>query len=267
MSYLPLGPWQVGCATLLILLNGGISVALRLGLERSLLVASLRTIAQLWLIGMILNSVFRLQHSAVVVGILLVMTGIAGWTAMQRNKRRYAGMWVDTLLSVWVSSWFVTGYALATVFRDLPHWYQPRYVIPLLGMVLGNALNGISLGLSSFTESAAKRQDEIETRLALGASRWEAGAELVRDAVRAGMTPMINSMSVVGIVSLPGMMTGQLLSGTSPSEAVKYQIVIMFLIAAATAAGSTGVVLLCFRRLFNARHQFLRSKLALPQRR
>jgi putative ABC transport system permease protein len=136
-------------------------------------------------------------------------------------------------------------------------WYSPQYAIPLLGMILGNTLNGISLGLDRLGSALAAQRPQVEAMLALGATRWEAARAPVREAVRTGLIPMLNSMMVVGIVSLPGMMTGQILAGSSPIEAVKYQIVIMFLIASGTALGTVSVVLLSYRRLFNASHQFL----------
>lgn len=261
MDYLQLSYVQVGFATLLILVNAGISVWLRLGMERSLLIASFRTIVQLLLIGLILQWVFQIDQWYVVIGILGVMTLIAGITAVQRNQRRYPGIWLDTILSVWVSSWAITAFALLVVLNGIDHWYQPQYAIPLLGMMLGNTLNGISVGLSTFTETAYKRHDEIETMLTLGATRWEAIAGPIRHALQTGMTPIINSMMIVGLVSLPGMMTGQLLAGVEPAEAVKYQIAIMFLVASATALGTAGSVLLSFRRLFTPDHQFLRAQL------
>jgi putative ABC transport system permease protein len=122
-------------------------------------------------------------------------------------------------------------------------------------MILGNTLNGISIGLDSILESFATARQDIETRLSLGANRWDASRPELRRAVRAGMIPIINSMMIVGIVSLPGMMTGQLLSGTRPAEAIKYQITIMFLIASATAIGTVmSTIFACFR-LLNSRHQ------------
>jgi putative ABC transport system permease protein len=259
--YLELTYVQVGLAALLILINGAISVALRLGMERSLLMASVRTIFQLLLIGFVLEWVFHVERWYVVFGILVVMTLIAGVTAVQRNHRRYPGIWLDTVISIWVSSWAITAFALLAVMSGIDNWYDPQYAIPLMGMVLGNTLNGISVGLSTFTETAFTRHDEIDTLLALGATRWEACQAPMRHALRTGMTPIINSMMVVGVVSLPGMMTGQILSGAAPEQAVKYQIVIMFLIASATALGTTGAVLMSFRRLFNTQHQFLRSRL------
>ena len=136
-------------------------------------------------------------------------------------------------------------------------WYSPQYAVPLLGMILGNTLTGISLGLDRLGGELAARRAQVEALLALGATRWEAARCPIQEAVRTGLIPILNSMMVVGIVSLPGMMTGQILAGASPLEAVKYQIVIMFLIASGTALGTVSVVLLSYRRLFNSSHQFL----------
>lgn len=260
-SYVEISYAQVGLAAGLIAINGALSVALQLKLERPLIVASVRTVVQLLLVGLVLESVFRIEGWPVVLALAAVMTAIAGWTASARNKRTYPGIWVTTLVSVWASSWLITSFALLAVLQGLKPWYQPQYAIPLLGMVLGNTLNGISVGLNTFTETLATRRERIDSLLALGATRWEAAREAIQHAVRTGMIPMINSMMVVGIVSLPGMMTGQLIAGMSPVEAVKYQVVIMFLIASATALGTVGVVVLSFQRLFNARHQFLHGRI------
>lgn len=259
-EYLRLGYGQVGLAALLILINGGISLALRLGLERRLLVASVRTTVQLLLVGMVLQQVFALQSPRVVVVWMLFMAVVAGVAAVRRSDRRYPGIWWDSVLSIWLASWIVTGIALTGIVGVDP-WWKAQYSIPLLGMILGNALNGISLGLDRLGEELTSRRGEVELRLTLGATRWEAALPALRKAVRTGMIPILNSMNVVGLVSLPGMMTGQLLAGVDPVEAVKYQIVIMFLIAAGTALGTVGVVLLGYRRLFNRRHQFLASRL------
>lgn len=261
-DYVDLTYSQVGLAALLIAVNGLISVCLQLGMERSLLIASLRTVAQLWLIGLVLEWVFRLDRWYVVLALACVMTLVAGLTAAHRNRRRYPGIGLNSVVSVWASAWVVTAYGLFAILHGVDKWYQPQYVVPLLGMVLGNTLNGISVGLHTFTETLATRREQVESQLALGATGWEAAREPVQHAVRTGLIPIINSMMVVGIVSLPGMMTGQLIAGMEPMQAVKYQIVIMFLIASATALGTVGVVLLSFLRLFNSSHQFLSSRLS-----
>lgn len=256
-EYLKLTWEQVSLAALLILVNSTISVALELKMQRTLLIASVRTVVQLVLVGLVLEWIFRWDRWYIVVGLGCAMTLVAGLTAASRSQRRYPGIWLNSVVSVWASTWFVTAYALFIVMRGIESWYQPQYAIPLLGMVLGNTLNGISVGLSTFTETLISRRERLESLLAIGATRWEAARGSVRHAVRTGTIPIINSMMVVGIVSLPGMMTGQLISGMDPLQAVKYQIVIMFLIASATALGTVGVVMLAFGKLFNREHQFL----------
>jgi putative ABC transport system permease protein len=257
-KYLELSYYQVGFAALLILINGALSVLLKLGLERRLLVAAACTVVQLLLIGLVLEWVFRVDRWYVVVALMTVMTLVAGMAAVQRTQVRYPGIWVRSVVSVSASSWLMAALALTVIVRVRP-WYTPQYAIPLLGMILGNTLNGVSLGLDRLGSELTGRRHEVEALLALGATRWEAARPHLRQAVRTGLIPTINAMMVVGIVSLPGMMTGQILAGASPVEAVKYQIVIMFLIASGAALGTVSVVLLSYRRLFNDHHQFLNA--------
>jgi putative ABC transport system permease protein len=208
-------------------------------------------------VGFLLEWIFRQEHWAIIVAWMLVMSGIAGFSAVGRVDRRYSRMSLDSLTAVMLSAWLLTAIALSAIIQPSAWRDQPaQYAIPFMGLILGNMLNGISLGLNRFTESLFQERDLIEMRLTLGASRWEAARDSVRQAVRTGMIPTINSMMVVGLVSLPGIMTGQLLAGVSPVAAVKYQIVIMFLIGAGTATGTILVVLLGYRRMFNHRHQF-----------
>lgn len=253
--YIELSYSQVGLAALLILINGALSVLFELGLERRLLIAAVCTVIQLLLVGLVLDWVFRVNRWYVVLSLMTAMTLVAGVAAIRRTHIRYPGITIRSIVSVWASSWLVAALALAAIVRARP-WYAPQYAIPLLGMILGNTLNGVSLGLDRLGGELAVRRDQIDAILALGATRWEAARPLVQQAIKTGLIPTINAMMVVGIVSLPGMMTGQILAGASPVEAVKYQIVIMFLIASATALGTVAVVLLSYRRLFNEDHQF-----------
>jgi len=260
-EYIALQSWQVGLAAALILLSGAASLALRLRLERQLLLAAVRTVVQLLLVGLVLKWVFAPGRGLVFVVLLMsLMTVIAGVSAVGRCKTTYRGVWLDSIVSMWAASWLIGAVAVLAILR-VPHLRFAQYAIPLLGMILGNTLNGISLGLDRLMEEFDGRREELETLLALGATRWEAARDRLRDAVRTGMIPIINSMMVVGLVSLPGMMTGQLLAGVDPVQAVMYQIVIMFLIAAATSLGTVGVVLLAYTKMFNHDHQFLPARL------
>ena len=259
-QYLQLSNLQVALAALLILINGAFSVALKLGLERKLLIAAACTVVQLLAIGLVLQWVFQNATWYLVLLLMLLMTLVASTAAARRTHVRYPGIWLRSTIAILGSAWLTGALALWVIVHVRP-WYTPQYAIPLLGMILGNTLNGVSLGLDRLGGELSGKRDQVEALLALGATRWEAARGPIRQAVKTGLIPTINAMMVVGIVSLPGMMTGQILAGASPVEAVKYQIVIMFLIASATALGTVSVVLLSYRRLFNEDHQFLDSLL------
>ena len=259
-NYLSISYLQLGLSVLLILINVVLSLVLRLGLEKSLIIASVRMIVQLLLIGYVLEWLFTLSNPWLVIAIALLMAGVAGMSAVNRTSRRFPGIYWRSLLSVLVASFLITNLSVAGIIQVQP-WYNPQYLIPMLGMILGNTLTGISLGLDRFMEGLVTNRNAIETLLALGANRWEASHREIKNAVRTGMIPIINSMMVMGLVSLPGMMTGQILAGANPLDAVRYQIIITFAIASGSALGTLGVVLLAWLALFTPNHQLKIDKL------
>ena len=261
-GYITIGYGQLALSALLMLVNVGLSVGLKLGLEQSLAIASLRMVVQLLLIGFVLEWLFTQENPFLILAISLIMASIAGIAAVNRTSRRFPGIYWNSLLSVLVASSLVTGLSVAGIIQVQP-WFDPQYLIPLLGMVFGNTLTGISLGLDRFMEGVTTQRDQIETLLTLGATRWEAAHAQVQEAIRTGMIPTINSMMVMGLVSLPGMMTGQILAGANPIDAVRYQIVIVFMIASGAALGTFGVVLLAFRRLLSPDHQLRLDRMSL----
>jgi putative ABC transport system permease protein len=235
-------------ATLLVVVAGGVSVALGLGIGSRLAVAALRTVVQLGLIGFVLEHVFALDRAWLVIVLVLAMTVFAGREAAARPSRSYRWIMIDAWIAMTFSCLVVGGVVTQAVVGVRP-WYDPQYVVPLLGMILGNSLTGVSLCLDRLQEHLATRTAEVELRLAFGATRREALAEPMRAAVRTGLVPIINTMAAAGIVSLPGMMTGQILAGSPPLQAVAYQIVVMFMIAAAVALGAVAVAVLAVHRL------------------
>ncbi|PWC43067.1 ABC transporter permease [Azospirillum sp. TSO22-1] len=238
MPLIPLSYWDLAIAGLLLLINGGLSVAMALRLERPLFLAALRMVVQLSLVGLVLNQLFALRSPWLTLGMAAVMVGFAGHEILGRQDRTLTGGWTYGLGagSMAFAASLVMVVALTTAVRPDP-WYDPRYAIPMLGMVLGNTMSGVSLALNTLSNAAVRERAAIEARLALGSSRWEALRTQQRQALRTGMMPIVNGMAATGVVSLPGMMTGQILGGVDPSEAVKYQILIMFLIAGATGLG------------------------------
>lgn len=207
---------DVAIAAALVAVNGALSFALSLGLGRQLAIAAVRTVVQLLAIGYVLGWVFGHPSWTVVLPLMILMTLVAGFAGAARGERTYAGQRIDSIVSIWAGSWAVGAVGLFVVIRIHP-WYEPQYAIPILGMILGNALTGVGLGVERMTGELTARRDRIETALALGATRWEAARDAARQAVRAGMLPTLNQMAVVGIVSLPGMMTGQVLAGQPPA--------------------------------------------------
>jgi len=213
-GYIALNNWELAGASIFVLIDAGLSLAFGLGVHRSLLFAAVRMVVQLTLVGMVLTTLFSLV-SPLWTGLAAVgMVLFAGHEAVQRQERQLAGWWSYGIGtgSMMMASGAVTVFALATALRPDP-WYDPRYAIPLLGMVLGNCMTGVGLGLDTLTTSLANRRAGVEAQLMLGASRRAATAPVMRVALRSALMPVINSMAATGVVSLPGMMTRQILGG------------------------------------------------------
>jgi putative ABC transport system permease protein len=242
------------CATGLVVVAALVSFVLRLDLEKRLAWASLRTATQLLMVGYVLKAVFELDRAWAVVLLMSFMVFMASRAAVGRASRTYRGATKDAFITLSLCA-VITTLTVTRLVIGVEPWFKPQYVIPLLGMVLGNGLTGVSLSLNVVLDRLHGDRAIIEMELAHGASRWEAARDVLRDSVRLGMIPIINSMCVVGLVSLPGMMTGQILAGNPPLTAVRYQIVVMFMIAAATSLGCMGTVLFVYHHFFNHRHQ------------
>ena len=265
-GYIALDIWDLVLAALLILINGALSLAFRLGLERSLFVATLRMVVQLSAVGLVLTFIFDQTSPLWTLALGLLMVAVAGREVMARQTQRFRG-WLAYGLGagplLLVGS-LAALYGVGVLIGPEP-WYSPRFVLPILGMILGNTLTGISLGLDTLTTTARRERNAIEARIALGATRMEAMSGPVRQALKTGMMPIINAMAATGLVALPGMMTGQILAGVDPIEATQYQVLIMFLIAGSTALGTFLAVLGGARLLTDERHRLRLDRLTKPK--
>ncbi len=249
VQVVPISNAQLLFTGILILSAGGVSAFFRLGMLKSLAWGTVRCVLQLGLIGYALGWIFAVDRPEMVVLIVGLMCLVAARTATRRTPNVSDFPSSLAFVSLAASTYLVMVIVCALIIRADP-WYTARIVIPISGMILGNGLTGIALSIDRLYSEVRARRGEVETLLALGASPWESVQDCVREAIRAGMTPTINSLMVVGIVSLPGMMTGQILAGVDPVEAVRYQIVVMLMITSAAAIGSMLLVGLSFRRLF-----------------
>jgi putative ABC transport system permease protein len=259
-----LSPLDLSLAALLILALAGISFRLRLGLGQRVLISAARTVIQLTLIGFVLKALFAHARPGWILLMSLVMLLAAGYEVTARQKLRLRGAWgfgVGTG-SMFISAFAVTFFALHVIIGPDP-WYAPRYAVPLLGMLLGNTMNGVALSVNHLTQNVRSHRAVIETRLALGQTKSEAVADIRRESIRTGLIPILNAMASAGIVSLPGMMTGQILAGNLPADAVRYQIMIMFMIAGGTGFGTLTAVWMTAGRLFDDRHRLRLDRLIL----
>lgn len=240
MTTLPvLSHIEIAIAAALLLVNAGISIAMCLGLERSLLIATVRMIAQLSLIGLVLRIVFAAGSPVLVAALAITMIAIAALELTQRQKERFSGFLTHGIAAATLLTAGTTGTAIAVALvvnaSAEPVGLDARLVLPILGMVLGNALTSASLSLSTLLDLAARDRRAIEAQLAQGATRRAAFRPIVQQALRTALIPTLNAMSVAGVVSLPGMMTGQILAGADPLHAANYQIMILCVISGASA--------------------------------
>jgi putative ABC transport system permease protein len=242
--------WGLGLVAIAI----GLSSWQRLGLEVPIAIAAGRTILQLLAVGYVLAVVFALDNPFAVLGILLVMLAIATITARNRIGKKIPRLLLVLLGSLFFSTALTLSYTNLLIVQP-DTWYAPQYLIPLAGIILGNAMNGAAIAGERLVSTINSSRLEIETHLSLGATPQQAVAGYRKDAIRAGLIPTLNQMMVVGVVTLPGIITGQLLSGVDPLNAASYQILIMFLLAFANLLTTILVTQGLTRQFFNNRAQ------------
>ncbi len=268
MTLVALSYWDLALCACLVLAVAGMARWQGLNLHRDMIIAGVRSFLQLMLVGAVLGFLFAQQNVYWLALWACVMLLVAGREVNARQKYRLKGRFGFGLsvASMFSSSFVLTIFALVVIIEYDP-WYQPQYAIPLLGMLLGNTMNGVSISMDRLSQSALAQMEVIEQRLMLGERWFEALGDIKREAVRSGMIPVVNGMATAGVVSLPGMMTGQILSGTDPVDAVKYQILILFLITAGTALGVLCATWFGARKMFDERERFLPERLLnLPER-
>jgi len=262
-----LGVWKVG--TYIALSLGDLALALlligitiflsywqKLGLGRDLLVGTVRSFVQLMAVGYLLQGIFDLQKWYLVVLALFVMIAVAARTAYARQSVRWGALPGQMFVAIGASSLLTLGLVVLLILKVQP-WYNPRYVIPLAGMIIGNSMTGAALVVNRLTGEIESHRGQIEVALSLGATSRQAVAPYLREALRSAMMPTVAGMMTVGIVQLPGMMTGQIIAGTRPALAVRYQVMVTYMIAAATALTTIGVALLAYSHFFTRDHQLV----------
>lgn len=238
---------------LLLLVTLGIMKKCRIERTKLLVVASLRMTVQLVLAGLVLTYIIKNPHPAFTVGYLMLMTGFAIYTVLTRNRginRRFKIVVGVSLASTGLC--IVAFFIMAVVGVNL---FDPQYTIPISGMIIGNAMTGVSLGLKTFNESLASERLKIETLINIGVTPGKILLPFVNGALETALLPTLNSMLGMGIISLPGMMTGQILSGTLPTTAILYQIAIIIAISTVTCLAVFCSLFFGCKTLYNQRGQ------------
>lgn len=243
-------PGHLALGLIFIVFAGGASIYHSLKLERDLLVGTIRTFVQLFILGYVLKFVFALNHMVMVLSLFGFMILFAAWTVYGRVKEKQISFFFPVLISMLIS-YFLVAYMVTGVVVNVDPWWEPRYFIPLGGMVIGNSMNAIAIAIERLLGELRTKRAEIEMKLCLGADSKEACRDIVKNAMQAGMIPSINSMMAVGMVFIPGMMTGQIIAGSDPVTAIKYQIVVMVMLTGSTTLGTLMTVLLVRKRCFN----------------
>jgi putative ABC transport system permease protein len=255
---------DIALASILLVVDAALSIALRLRFHRALIVASVRMVVQLVAVGYLLRFVFEGHSPWLTAVLVLAMSLVAVREVAVRPVRRLSlkgGNLVVALPNVLGVVLITACFALLTAIRPQP-WYDPRYAIPLVGILLGSILNAASIALAGVLDNVRQQRDAIEAQLMLGATFRSASAPLLRRSVRAAMVPVINQMAAAGVITLPGTMTGQLLAGADPVDAVKYQILLLILLTGASCLAAVGTAYGAASRLRDERDRLRLDRLS-----
>ncbi|KAJ2863047.1 hypothetical protein GGH94_003878 [Coemansia aciculifera] len=240
----PLTWWNVAIAALMLLVAVCVSSVFRLRLEKQIIIAGARCFIQLTVLGLVLKRVFATESPVYVLAMAGALGGLAAMEVSRwRSKRTVKGLFWIAFVSIFGSAMSV-GLVGATFAMNFNPPLKASLFIPVLGMILSNSMIGVSLGTDSVLASVDTRRDTLENMLCFGASRWEAVRPIAAEAARTAMLPSITSASITGLIAIPGMMSGQILSGASVMDAARYQQVILFLIMASVALGTAMSVIL-----------------------
>lgn len=229
--------------------------------EKEILLATVRMSLQLVLVGYLLVYLFDNPNPFYTLGIIAIMQGFAIYNVYKRTKHPL-GIKMKKQIAYAMGIGILTSlFFFILVVLDVTPWYEPRYFIPIAGMIIGNSMTGVSLGVNNLISGFASHRGEIEGALMLGATPKVAARKVVNEAFDSAMLPTINSMVGMGIIFLPGMMTGQILSGTSPIVAVEYQIAIMLGIVGSVSLTVILYLQMAYKSFFNDRFQLVMKEL------
>jgi putative ABC transport system permease protein len=241
---------EVAASLVLVALAVGVSLWRRADLEREIGIAVVRSALQLIAIGYVIDAIFESDSVAFVVGLIAVMVVFGAFTARARARRVPDAFWpLLAALALAGATTLVLVVALG-VFEP-----EPRYLVPVGGMVIGNAMTAAAVALNRLGDEMHDHAREIEATLALGATSTQAAAPTVRRALRSGMIALVDSTKTTGLIFFPGTMVGMLLAGADPIDAVRLQLIVLWTLLGAVALAGLVATTLAYRNFFTAAHQ------------
>lgn len=247
--------WQFSLIYLLLLVVLLVMKKSRIKQTKLLLIASLRMTLQLVIAGLVLSYIFKNPHPIFIFAYVLAMMIFSVHRVLSRNKQLNRRFKLYVALSLVFSGLSVCVYFILVVVGE--SLLNPQYVIPIAGMLMGNAMTGVSLGIKSFNDSLKGQRNRIESLLNFGVEPDKILLPFVNQSIETALLPTLNSMLGMGIIALPGMMTGQILSGTLPTTAILYQIAIMIAITTVVCLAVFGSLYLGYKTLYNKRNQII----------
>lgn len=246
--------WQFSIVYLLLIIVLSVMKLCKVSQSRLLILSSIRMTVQLILAGLVLTYIFKNPHPFFVLLYLVAMIFMSVLTTLSRNRGLNKNFKIIVSCSLTFTGLSVILFFIIGVV-GVSFW-NPQYTIPISGMIMGNAMTGVSLGLKTFHENVITQKSQIDVLINLGSTPKNILMPFVNKAVETALLPTLNSMLGMGIISLPGMMTGQILSGTLPATAILYQISIMIAITTVVCLAVFCSLIFGYRTLFNKQNQF-----------
>lgn len=245
--------WQFALVYLLLIIVLAVMKKCKINQTKLLAVASVRMTLQLVIAGLILTYIFENPHPLFTVVYVACMTTFAIHRVISKNKEINTKFKIAIAVSLSVSGLCIVVFFVCVVVGE--SIFNPQYVIPISGMIMGNAMNGTTLGVKTFRESFSGQRSKIDALLNIGVTPQKILLPFVNQALEMALLPTLNSMIGMGIVSLPGMMTGQMLSGTLPKTAILYQIAIMIAVCTVVCLSVFGSLYLGYKTMYNEKNQ------------
>ena len=247
--------WGLLIALGMVAVAAIISELMHMGIGKTLMWSSCRALVQLCAMGFIIGYVIRSNSVWMVFALMAVMLVAAVQIVMSRARGIPKGLAGPIFLSLVITMLLMLALVTELIVRPHP-WYATQLVVPLTGMLLGNTVTALAVGLSRFYESMEERRDEVDMMLALGATPWESARPSIVSSIRLGLLPTTASLASSGIVTIPGMMAGQVIAGGDPLNAAKYQFVVLDAIAALTLLADGLIMVMIYRTCFTADDQY-----------